>query len=76
MTTKASKVRHAPAKTFHPQTVDGQEVWVKDGYILVPCPGDAHRNPNIDHCPCCLNHTWGFRAIPNAAPGAPRILAR
>jgi hypothetical protein len=33
---------------------------------MVACPGEAHRNPYIDHCMVCLGHRWGF--VPEYAP--------
>ena len=27
--------------------------------ITVPCYGEAHSNPYIDHCMVCLNVRWG-----------------
>jgi hypothetical protein len=27
--------------------------------VTVPCPGEAHGNPHIDHCMVCLGLRWG-----------------
>ncbi len=27
--------------------------------ITEPCLGEAHRNPYIDYCMCCMGFSWG-----------------
>jgi hypothetical protein len=34
----------------------------------VPCDGQAHRNPHIDHCMVCLGGQWGELQVPAAFP--------
>lgn len=41
-------------------------IWVRDGYHLEACNGDAHSNPHIDHCARCMPR-WGFIAVPDVA---------
>lgn len=31
---------------------------VKKGWILIPCDGEAHKNPHIDNCMSCAPR-WG-----------------
>lgn len=51
-------------RTFYYYEVGGSSFAVKKGYTLVKCDGEAHSNPYIDNCMCCLNHAWGWIAVP------------
>lgn len=68
----APKVRTTPTRAFHEQTLvrnpgstaGTHSVYVKNGYKLVPCTGEAHSNPHIDTCMSCLSGTWGWELVP------------
>lgn len=38
-----------------------------DGHHFVPCDGEAHSNPHIDHCSLCAPH-WGVVMVPDESP--------
>ena len=60
---KASKVSAEPKRTFHKQVLNSKFkdfIYVKNGYHLVPCTGEAHGNAFIDNCSGCLGVTWGW----------------
>ena len=40
------------------QACDGVGRKLFAGYVWVPCNGEAHSNPHIDHCMVCLP-LWG-----------------
>lgn len=41
--------------------------WVRDGFHLERCTGDAHSNAFIDNCGQCMP-LWGTVAVPNEKP--------
>lgn len=42
-----------------------EDLMKKHGLVLFErCPGDAHSNPNIDHCAVCMSFQWGAIARP------------
>lgn len=41
----------------------GERYAVRDGFVLLPCTGDAHSNAHIDNCGVCLGHAWGWVAV-------------
>lgn len=47
----------------------------KPGHHLVPCDGEAHRNPHIDNCLTCAPR-WGFVEIPVEYPTLAEYLTR
>lgn len=63
-------VTDKPKRGFHPQVLPNQvyedtrrdeTLYVKDGYHLEPCCGEAHSKPmEHDHCMYCLSGTWGW----------------
>lgn len=44
----------------------------RDGYRLVPCQGEAHRNAHIDHCMLCAPR-WGVVMVPMKGDPRPSI---
>jgi len=44
----------------------------RDGYRLVPCQGEAHRNAHIDHCALCPPR-WGVVMVPMHGDPRPSI---
>jgi hypothetical protein len=60
MTRKAPKVRREPARGFYEVTRGRETVYVKRGYRLIQCTGDAHSNAHIDGCMQCLDGIWGW----------------
>ena len=42
----------------------------------LPCPGEAHTNPYIDHCGLCMGCTWGrvWKTEGNGATNDPGVV--
>jgi hypothetical protein len=38
-------------------------VYVKRGYLLIPCKGEAHTNGHVGNCGLCLDGPWGWVAV-------------
>lgn len=81
MAHKKQFVSDRPKRGFHQQTFQPENTvssptstWVRDGYRLVKCHGEAHSNPFIDHCIGCMSGTWGWAvAEGEIEPPAPSI---
>jgi hypothetical protein len=56
--TAKGKLSKTPVKGFTLHAPSGQ--YVKRGYTLEACHGEAHSNPHIDHCMVCLDFVWGW----------------
>jgi len=66
---EASRVLNTIAYLVRTSTVSGRdekltstltEIFTEAGIRLPrPCPGEAHENPNIDHCSLCMPD-WGI----------------
>jgi hypothetical protein len=63
-----NRTQQTPPKGYHAeQQIPGSNepapnkmMFVKNGYKLQPCQGEAHENPHIDYCLRCLDYTWGW----------------
>lgn len=42
---------------------NGRTYYVRLGYRLEACKGEAHSNAYIDHCEVCLGGCWGVVAV-------------
>jgi hypothetical protein len=54
-----------PKRGFHAQEVPllcPLVVYVRNGYELVRCEGEAHANAHIDNCGLCMSGLWEWRA--------------
>lgn len=49
---------------FRVVQVRGSDYWVRAGYRLEDCPGEAHRNAHIDNCSRCAP-LWGVIVTPD-----------
>jgi hypothetical protein len=62
----------APNITLHPMPLptwyqvrrDDQTLYVRHGFVLIECRGEAHQpgNLDVDGCPLCAPF-WGWRAV-------------
>lgn len=41
-----------------------QTVYVRKGFVIRKCKGEAHSNAHIDHCASCLSAFFGWQAVP------------
>ena len=48
-------------RSFEGVPFEGEDTPLR--WHLVPCPGDAHSNPNIDNCGQCMPR-WGEVVVP------------
>ena len=55
-------VSESAKRGYYEIELDGRSVFVKRGYELVACEGEAHGNAFIDHCMLCVSGTWGWVA--------------
>lgn len=67
-------VSESPKRGFYEVEVSGRSVYVKRGYELVECEGEAHSNVHIDHCMLCVNGTWGWMVQRQPAARVLRLL--
>jgi hypothetical protein len=37
--------------------------YVRLGYVLQKCEGEAHSNAHIDNCALCMGQVWGWTAV-------------
>ncbi len=51
-----------PKRGFDLREWHGFKYYVRKGYRLVPCPGEAHRNAHIDNCMVCAP-LWAVLAV-------------
>lgn len=58
---QARKTSATPKRgyTFHPEA----EYYVRNGFTLVPCTGEAHKNAFIDNCGVCMSGCWGWALV-------------
>jgi|GEM_PF-6908203 len=42
--------------------------------VTVPCTGEAHSNPHIDHCMICLGLDWGRMLARDVSDDESRII--
>jgi hypothetical protein len=61
---QVSAVSVEPKKGYYEVNRDHLTVYVKRGYVLIPCYGAAHQpgGGHIDNCGVCLNGPWGWVA--------------
>ncbi len=58
----AKNFSRKPKRGFEPAQVT--EGFVRKGFRLAPCTGEAHGNPHIDNCGVCFGETWGWVTRP------------
>lgn len=63
MVRKTSKVSETPKRGYHLHSESKK--YVKNGYTLLKCNGEAHSNAFIDNCGSCLGSTWGWKVVHN-----------
>lgn len=68
------KVSEQPRRGFYEVEVEGRSVYVKQGYELVACEGEAHSNAFIDHCMLCVSGTWGWTVQRQSSARVLRLL--
>lgn len=53
-----------PERTWYEVQRDDQLYYVRRGYVLIPCDGEAHKPGNgyVDNCSLCAP-AWGWRAV-------------
>ena len=68
-----SHVVYDPKRGFEASRHCGAIIYVREGYQLVKCTGEAHSNAFIDNCPLCASGLWGWKAVraTSAAPAPP-----
>ena len=54
-------VRTRPTHGFV-ESAEDPGTFVRRGFHLVPCDGEAHSNGYIDNCSCCMP-LWGWVAV-------------
>jgi len=64
---RARKTSGTPKRTFHLHEKSGY--YVKTGYTLIPCTGEAHKNAFIDNCGVCMSGCWGWTLVKKEANG-------
>lgn len=61
---KEIHTRDIPTRGFVERTYASmRKTFVRRGYKLVECDGEAHSNGHIDHCGLCMNAEWGWKAV-------------
>ena len=55
-----NNVSRTPRKGFN----KAGRIYVRAGFHLVQCTGEAHSNGHIDHCMRCLGVMWGYEVAP------------
>lgn len=52
-----------PKRGYYEVKRDRLVAYVKRGYVLIPCKGEAHTNGHVDNCQLCLDGPWGWVAV-------------